>query len=137
MKLIDLRKIRKEKHLTQMQLSELTDYPQSFISQIENGHSSAPDEFLARLKKALGVENIKDYVLEDDPKILAKARGDYEKGVVSIDMDQIPKSMQVIVQQLISMLASRDARIERLETKIENLYDRFYGPRKYKARSAK
>ncbi len=47
---------RKEKNLTQKQLSELTGIEQSHISRLENGNYNPTVAYLKRIAKALGKE---------------------------------------------------------------------------------
>ena len=60
---IDLLRIRKEHHVTQRRLANLTNYPQGFISQIENRRVSAPIQFQQNLMEALGIPSLEPYYL--------------------------------------------------------------------------
>ncbi|MBN2619355.1 MAG: helix-turn-helix transcriptional regulator [Spirochaetales bacterium] len=54
-KMIDLKRIRKEKKLTQQELSQLSGVPQQSISRYEKGSRNADSENLKKLALALRV----------------------------------------------------------------------------------
>lgn len=63
MRKLDLRRIRNEHNVTQMRLAELTDYPQSFISQMECGRVAVPDAFMKKLEEVLGITDFEPYLV--------------------------------------------------------------------------
>lgn len=71
MQRIDLKRFRKERHLTQKSVSEATGYQQCHVSAIENGKTSAPNAFINKLQQVYGVGNIRDYVYDDSLQDLA------------------------------------------------------------------
>lgn len=64
--LFDLARFRRDKKVTQKELSELLNRPQSFLSAIEHGRRSAPAPMLDELAERYKVDNITDY-LSDPP----------------------------------------------------------------------
>ena len=62
MKFINLKLFRKERGLTQQQLAEVLQLPQSTISYLENGLQEATDHLLNRIKGALKVDDIDGYM---------------------------------------------------------------------------
>ena len=58
----NLRKMRRDRNLTQEDLSELTDIGASSISKIESGHFHPSDENLEKIAKALKIEPYKLYM---------------------------------------------------------------------------
>ena len=62
---LDLRKLRQAHNVTQQRLAELTDYPQSFISQMECGRVNVPDQFLKKLEEVLGIKDFEPFLVDD------------------------------------------------------------------------
>ena len=67
-----IRRLRKERNLTQEDLSELTDIGASSISKIESGYFHPTDENLDKIAKALKIEPYKLYMFnhQKDTKTL-------------------------------------------------------------------
>ena len=61
MKFINLRLFRKERKLTQRQLGEALQLPQSTISYLENGLQEATDNLLECIKSTFQVNNLDGY----------------------------------------------------------------------------
>ena len=74
---LDLQQIRVRNNITQKRLSELSGYPQSFISQIERGKVSVPMSFIEKVSDILKIKDINNpfygvnIVKEDYNKIQA------------------------------------------------------------------
>jgi len=51
-----LRKLRKQKNLSQKQVGERTGLPQSYLSLVENGHTKPGIQTLEKLTRALGIQ---------------------------------------------------------------------------------
>ena len=120
MLLLDLQRIRKEKKLTQLRLSELTGYPQGFISKMERGQASAPEEFLKRLQEALKLPDLRAYLVEGKARELRKTSTVLDE--VEEKEEPTPTFDQAdIVANLFAIISRRDARIEKLEDEIERL----------------
>ena len=65
----DLKSFRDRNNLSQKEISEAVNLPQSFLSAIENGKKSAPHTFLDDLVRIYNVDNISDYIIErKDPQ---------------------------------------------------------------------
>lgn len=64
MKFINLKLFRKERNLTQRQLGEVLQLPQSTISYLENGLQEATDHLLECIKNIFQVNDIDGYVYE-------------------------------------------------------------------------
>lgn len=73
----DLKSFREKKKLSQKDISEAVNLPQSFLSAIENGKKSAPDSFIDDLARIYNEENISDYIT--DRKELQEAKYQYIK----------------------------------------------------------
>lgn len=68
MKRLDLKKIRKERNLTQAALAEKLGVQQSFVSQAENGHDSIPGDWITKLGDLFGDIKWGDYMIDEpDP----------------------------------------------------------------------
>lgn len=64
MKFINLRLFRKERKLTQRQLGEALQLPQSTISYLENGLQEATGNLLECIKSTFQVNNLEGYIYE-------------------------------------------------------------------------
>lgn len=68
----DLKSFRRKRKLSQKEISEAVNLPQSFLSAIENGKKSAPDSFIDELARIYNVDNISDYITDrrdsEEPK---------------------------------------------------------------------
>ena len=75
--ILDLKRFRVERKLTQIELATALEVPQSFISSIENGKRSAPQSFLDKLCQLYKVGNISDYLsnpIHSSPRIMKNIR---------------------------------------------------------------
>lgn len=63
--MFDLKKLRKEKKVSQKDLAEELGVGQSFISQMENGKDPVPKTVIAKLVDLYNIENISDYQIAD------------------------------------------------------------------------
>lgn len=72
-KTFDLERFRKTKNISQKEISEAVNLPQSFLSAIEHGKKVAPDSLIDELARIYNVDNISDYMVErkepEDAKI--------------------------------------------------------------------
>ena len=62
MERLDLKRLRKDAEITQLELANRIGYPQAFLSQIEHGKRPAPDKLIKIVVKELGISNINDYI---------------------------------------------------------------------------
>ncbi len=108
---IDLLRIRKEHHVTQRRLAELTKYPQGFISQIENRRVSAPVQFQQNLMEVLGIPNLEPYYLPTPEEQVAQ---NFANGA---------NEFQQTVNRLLDIIDRRDERIRELESENKRLTD--------------
>lgn len=102
--IFDLKRFRADHKVTQKELSELLDRPQSFLSAIEHGKRSAPPAMLDALADAYKVENISDYL--SDPTATDK----YEEAGVKDVHDAIVNSPGgvILMTNLEGKLANKD-----------------------------
>ena len=113
MRHLDLQRIRVEANITQKQLSELTCYPQSFISKMERGLVAVPEPFIEKVEKVLGIEDIEPYVtFGPKGKIEKPEEPDYPRPVLT-DKETI--------KRLLDMIAQRDKTIEWMQDEITRL----------------
>lgn len=110
---IDLQRIRKEQKVTQQRLAELTQYPQSFISQIENGRVTAPQPFLAKLQNLFGIEDLEPYFIPTPEEQAVKD--------ATSEVDQRISEQQSTINRLLDIIDRRDERIKDLENEIFRL----------------
>ena len=108
---IDLLRIRKEHHVTQRRLADLTNYPQGFISQIENRRVSAPIQFQQNLMEALGIPSLEPYYLPSPEEQVAQ------------NLANGANEFQQTVNRLLDIIDRRDERIRELENENKRLQD--------------
>ena len=105
---LDLQRIRKDYKITQQNIAGLVDYPQSFISQIENRRVSAPERFQKKLMKVLGIKDLEPYFFPSSE--------DQAAGAVSKLVSEKVDEQLSTVNRLLGMLEQRDERIRELES---------------------
>lgn len=110
MQRINLQHIRKSQGITQMQLAEMTGYPQGFISQIENGKAGAPEAFVQKLQEVFKMSEAEIYSLRP----AGEKEPPEDTGTSSAELAEI-------VRRFINMVERRDEKIARLEAEIERL----------------
>ena len=110
MQRINLQHIRKSQGITQMQLAEMTGYPQGFISQIENGKAGAPEAFVQKLQEIFKMSEAEVY--SSQPQ--GENEGAAEANATTAELAEI-------VRRFINMVERRDEKIERLEAEVERL----------------
>jgi transcriptional regulator with XRE-family HTH domain len=98
---VDFKKFRRQNNFTQVQAAEYFGCDQSFISQIENGRSPVPFEYI-------------DKILADDnlDKSALSAEDDREKNMLD--------EQTAIINKHLALLAKKDEQIDRLLNIIEN-----------------
>lgn len=136
--MIDLKRLRKEKRITQKELAELLSCGQSFIANVENGRRDLPPIKIEILEKKFG--NICSYITNDveeiqpmenkSKAISPKQRPQTEKMEVSTDIlfagaDAFSRQLiQLMNEKLIapySMITEKEKEIERLNREIGRL----------------
>ena len=98
---LDLKKLRQAHNVTQQRLAEITDYPQSFISQMECGKVNVPDQFMKKLEEVLGIKDFEPYLVGDKqmlPETMAEEISEDKKTIA----------------RLLSMIERRDEQISQL-----------------------
>ena len=124
----DLQRFRAEQKITQQKLSELTGFPQSFISQIERGKVSCPMSLIETLGKLFNKDDMDSYIAYIDiskPQQPDEHRADRsEKGHTTIAA-QVPATQPTVDQQtinrLVEMLDRSERRNEKREAEVERL----------------
>lgn len=129
--MIDLKRLRKEKGITQKELAQLLSCGQSFIANVENGRRDLPPVKIEILERKFG--NICSYITNDidKPKTIApKQHSQTEKMEVSTDIlfagaDAFSRQLiQLMNEKLIapySMITEKEKEIERLNREIGRL----------------
>ena len=98
---LDLRKLRQTHNVTQQRLAELTDYPQSFISQMECGRVSVPDQFMKKLEEVLGIKDFEPFLVSEIQELPESVA------------EEISEDKKTIAR-LLSMIERRDEQISQL-----------------------
>ncbi len=127
---LDLQRIRQEQKVTQLQLSELTGYPQSFISQIERGKVSVPMSFIKKLGEEFHIDNMDDYVTYIDITKPNKSAGVSElvqapvqdqKPEVEVQQEPSTSTEKATIDRLVELLERSEQRNEKLEKEVASL----------------
>lgn len=127
---LDLQEIRVKHKLTQQKIAEVTDYPQSFISQIERGKVSVPLAFIEKLRSEFNIEDVDDYVtyieVNKTPVETTETpdvEQPQEEQVESREAVQetSPTADQLTISRLVELLNKSERRNEKLEAEIERL----------------
>ncbi len=127
---LDLQEIRVKHKLTQQKIAEVTDYPQSFISQIERGKVSVPQLFIDKLRTLFNIEDVDDYVTYIEVKKVptetaepAEAEQPKEEQPASSGdaQEAFPTADQITISRLVELLNKSERRNEKLEAEIERL----------------
>ncbi len=127
---LDLQEIRAKHKLTQQKIAEVTDYPQSFISQIERGKVSVPLAFIEKLRSEFNIEDVDDYVtyieVNKTPVETTETpdvEQPQEEQVESRESVQetSPTADQLTISRLVELLNKSERRNEKLEAEIERL----------------
>ena len=138
MRQFDLQRIRKEHMVTQKALSEMTGYPQGFISVIERGKASAPEAFIAKVQEIFGIKDITPYIIyvsnleiraakqgliKEKKPSKKKASKPKEKPAPSVPGETAAQvaQEQSIVSSFLEILKKKEAKIEKLEAENEML----------------
>ena len=104
---LDLKRIRKERGLTQSQLAKMLNFPQSYISYIESFRSSPSQEFQDAIKNTLKIEDLSLYEVTEE---------DAEQGLKTF-LSRIDEQQNTI-NRLLDMIDRRDQRINELEQEV-------------------
>lgn len=125
-----MQRIRQEQKVTQLQLSELTGYPQSFISQIERGKVSVPVSFIDKLSEEFHINNIDDYVTyiditkpnksADVPEI-TQVQSQEQKPENEAQPEPSPSTEKATIDRLVELLERSEQRNEKLEKEVASL----------------
>jgi transcriptional regulator with XRE-family HTH domain len=114
----DIRRLRRENNLTQIELAKLTGYPQGFISQMENGKGSIPASFIKILMEKLNVTNLSAYIVSEEETKPTKEMKDFAFGRNAKWQNGL---FDATILRLLDMLERRDARIEEKDAEIKKL----------------
>lgn len=135
---LDLQEIRVKHKLTQQKIAEVTDYPQSFISQIERGKVSVPQLFIEKLRTLFNIEDVDDYVTYIEVKKVpaetaepAEAEQPKEEQPASGGdaQEALPTADQITISRLVELLNKSERRIEKLEAENERLRAKLSTPK--------
>lgn len=109
-KFLDVKQLRTDLGITQLELSKKLNTPQGYLSQVENGKRKPSKELIEKLKSLLGKrKKIDKYWVAKQPK----------KTVVNqLNSDTNSAQQLSVIEKLISLLDRSQTRVESLE--IEN-----------------
>ena len=114
-KFLDVKQLRTDLGITQLELSKKLDIPQGYLSQVENGKRKPSKELIEKLKSLLGKrKKIDKYWVVKQP----------QKPVVNqLNSDTYSIQQLSAIEKLISLLDKCQARVEALEKENQKLKD--------------
>lgn len=114
-KFLDVKQLRTDLGITQLELSKKLDIPQGYLSQVENGKRKPSKELIEKLKSLLGKrKKIDKYWVVKQP----------QKPVVNqLNSDTYSIQQLSAIEKLISLLDKCQARVEALENENQKLKD--------------
>ena len=112
-KFLDVKQLRSDLGITQLELSKKLDTPQGYLSQVENGKRKPSKELIEKLKSLLGKrKKIDKYWVAKQPK----------KPVINqLNSDTNSAQQLSAIEKLISLLDRSQARVEALELENQKL----------------
>lgn len=124
MERFDLQRFRKDKNLTQKDLTDVLSCSQPFISSVEKGNRPLPHEMMVILQSKYGY--VDDYIINEITEETDEIRTNMES------LDVFPAGADVFSRQIIkmmnekliapySLLAEKDKEIEKLNREIGKL----------------
>lgn len=128
MKYLDLKRIRKERKISQTELAKQLDYPQAYVSQIENRKRYAPQAFVNRVVEVLQMDNIDEYLVDAPKKVII-----HEDTAAGMDLDNVPVSdaqpdrsieerLVGIIERCHEIIREKDLEIARLRKALGEKY---------------
>ena len=109
-KFLDVKHLRTDLGITQLELSKKLNTPQGYLSQVENGKRKPSKELIVKLKSLLGKsKRIDKYWVAKQPK---------NPVVNQLNSDTNSAQQLSVIEKLISLLDRSQTRVESLE--IEN-----------------
>lgn len=140
MRQFDLQRIRKEHNVTQKAVSQMTGYPQGFVSVIESRKASAPEAFIEKIKELFKIEDITPYIIyvpneeiraakngkpivDDEPPATQSDPVTCDDPTPAVPVEPVARQSldQEIVASFLEMLKKKEAKIEKLEAQVEML----------------
>lgn len=112
-KFLDVKQLRIDLGITQLELSKKLNTPQGYLSQVENGKRKPSKELIEKLKSLLGKrKKIDKYWVDKQP----------QKPVVNqLNSDANSAQQLSAIEKLISLLDKSQARVEALELENQQL----------------
>lgn len=102
-------RLRKDSHITQVQLAETLDIAQSTVNAYESEQRRVPVSAFPVLPKALGVSL--DELLGEETNAVARKRGPTPKLQQQVErLSRLPKTKQRVVMEMLEGLLSQAAR---------------------------
>lgn len=128
MKYLDLKSIRREYNISQSELAKLTDYPQPFVSGVENQKRYATDEFIEKVVGVLHIEDITPYITDSPRKVIIhekkKKRSSSKAGEFSEDTDSkaMIATLISVLEKCHEIIRAKDEEISRLRNALDEKY---------------
>lgn len=120
--MFDLKRFRREKKISQIDLAAAMDCGQSFISQIENGKDRMPDAWIDKLATLYNIENISDYIIPDN---ILDGQTYYGGEQQNVNGDNINGTNVTVhksnTDKLLDLLKSKDEALAKAQEHIDRL----------------
>ena len=112
-KFLDVKQLRIDLGITQLELSKKLNTPQGYLSQVENGKRKPSKELIEKLKSLLGKRKSIDkyWVVKQSQKPVAN----------QLNSDTNSAQQLSAIEKLISLLDKSQARVEALEVENQKL----------------
>lgn len=127
MKTLDLKSLRKDKRMTQKELSAILKVPQSFISQVESGKAPMPAHWEDILREHFKISDLSIYQKDMDKEIPynnvnAKPFSSFNdmEVVITVLKSQLD-TYTSIIKEKDEQIKKRDEHIGRLLSLVENM----------------
>jgi len=111
--MIDIRKFRKERKLTQVVFGNMLGYTHSYISNIENGKGPITDKFLDKLNEVfqVEVEEFKSYNGENGVTVVEEPAPEYSQ--LKIEYEALQRKYTRVLEENNELHARLQALMER------------------------
>lgn len=114
-KFLDVKQLRTDLGITQLELSKKLNTPQGYLSQVENGKRKPSKNLMEKISKSLG-----DKIQTDKYWVTKKQQKTIDQNT-QISLNDSSQSQLSALEKMISMLEKSQAKVEQLEEEVKFL----------------